>query len=225
MKQKPEAERLSRLCDIALAQYRTRILDNIDLERVGDINARASVISRALMERRDARAYVMGRRIQELLAPNRAETSYVAGGTALNRDWPHWPLCSDDLDIFQDTDEEVGPAAQRDIATLLGSGFEVAVEIETFGLVEVRVFGSGEETLIQWMSETKRRFYPLVQDDEWGARLHQNDLAINKVLAASTRRQARDFADIVSIVEHLCPLGPWSRRPQANRRTSHPSGP
>src|SRR3546814_10070209 len=58
------------------------------------------------------------------------------------------------------------------------------------------------------MSESRRRFFPLVRDDEWGARLHQADLAVNKVVAASTRRKARDFVDLVSISTYMCPLGP-----------------
>jgi hypothetical protein len=31
---------------------------------------------------------------------------------------------------------------------------------------------------------------------------------VNKVLAAASRRKARDFADIVAISENMCPLGP-----------------
>src|SRR3954469_12063108 len=58
------------------------------------------------------------------------------------------------------------------------------------------------------MSETRLRFFPLVKDEQWGLRLHQSDLAVNKVLAAASRRKARDFADIVAIAVNLCPLGP-----------------
>ena len=54
----------------------------------------------------------------------------------------------------------------------------------------------------------KATVFPLIKDDEWGARLSQADLAVNKVLAASSRRQARDIADLVAINMHYCPLGP-----------------
>jgi hypothetical protein len=54
----------------------------------------------------------------------------------------------------------------------------------------------------------ERRFFPLVKDEEWGARLHQADLAVNKVLAASGRSKARDIADLVAISRNYCPLGP-----------------
>src|SRR4051812_40879108 len=54
---------LRKLCDRALSLYGPRVLDNVDLERVPDLRARAGVIARALMERGDARAFVLGRQI------------------------------------------------------------------------------------------------------------------------------------------------------------------
>ncbi len=50
------------------------------------------------------------RRIMAVLASNRTRTSYVAGGLVLNRDWPRM---SDDIDVFHDTDEEIGPTRCR----------------------------------------------------------------------------------------------------------------
>ncbi len=47
-----------------------------------------------------------------------------------------------------------------------------------------------------------------MKDEEWGARLHQADLAVNKVLAASGRSKARDIADLVSIGRNYSSLGP-----------------
>lgn len=144
--------------------------------------------------------------VMRCLAANRSETSYIAGGVMLNRDWPRR---SDDIDVFHDTDEEIVGAAQRDIAALREARFTVIVEVEIYGCVEARVSLNGDdETMIQWMSETKRRFFPLVRDEEWGARLHQADLAVNKVLAAASRTKARDFVDLVCIEERMCPLGP-----------------
>jgi hypothetical protein len=51
------------LCERALSLYRTRILDNVDLDRLPNLRARAGVIAKALMERGDARAFVLGREI------------------------------------------------------------------------------------------------------------------------------------------------------------------
>lgn len=145
------------------------------------------------------------RAILSTIAGNRSETSYIAGGSALNRDWPR---ISDDMDIFHDTDEEIGEVAGADIAALRAAGFRVTMDIEIYGLVEAAISRAGQSTVIQWMSETRQRFFPLVRDDEWGARLHRADLAVNKVLAASTRTKPRDFVDLVMIAERMCPLGP-----------------
>ncbi len=142
--------------------------------------------------------------IMASIAKNRSETSYVAGGLVLNMNWPR---LSDDIDIFQDTDEEIGPVAERDMETLRTDGFRVSVEVNVYGCVEAEVSKAQENTLIQWMSESRTRFLPLIRDKEWGARLHPADLAVNKVLAASTRTKPRDFVDLLMIDERLAPLG------------------
>src|SRR3954453_13265345 len=144
-------------------------------------------------------------RIMRRLSANRSQTSYLAGGLILNLDWPRR---SDDIDIFHDTDEAVSDAALKDIADLQSDGFRVSVDVKTWGLFEATVVDDASSTTVQWMSETKLRFFPLVKDEQWGLRLHQSDLAVNKVLAAAIRRKARDFADSVAISENMCPLGP-----------------
>jgi hypothetical protein len=58
-----DEKELRALCDRALSLYRHRILDNVDLERLSDLRARARVIARAMMERGDTRAFAMGREI------------------------------------------------------------------------------------------------------------------------------------------------------------------
>lgn len=143
--------------------------------------------------------------IVKRLAANRSDTSYVAGGLVLNKDWPRQ---SDDVDIFHDTDEEIGAAADADIDTLRKAGYRVTIEVAVYGMVEAMVSMDGQNTLIQWMSESRTRFFPLIRDEEWGARLHQSDLAVNKVIAASTRTKARDYVDLITIAEKMCPLGP-----------------
>jgi hypothetical protein len=54
---------LRALCDKALALYRTRILDNVDLDRLPDLRSRAAVIARAMIDRGDARAFAIGRQM------------------------------------------------------------------------------------------------------------------------------------------------------------------
>jgi hypothetical protein len=51
------------LFDQALSLYRVRILDNVDLDRLPNLRARASVIAKAMMERGDARAFALGREL------------------------------------------------------------------------------------------------------------------------------------------------------------------
>lgn len=145
------------------------------------------------------------RDVLHCIAANRSDTSYIAGGIALNRDWPR---VSDDIDVFHDTDEEIGAAALADIETLRRAGFSVRIELEIYGIVEAVVTQGAQSTTIQWMSESRTRFFPLVKDEVWGARLHQADLAVNKVIAASSRTKARDFVDLIAISDNMCPLGP-----------------
>jgi hypothetical protein len=56
---------LRALYDNALASYRVRILDNVDLDRLPDFRARAAVVARAMIDRGDARAFALGRQILE----------------------------------------------------------------------------------------------------------------------------------------------------------------
>lgn len=143
--------------------------------------------------------------ILRLLARNRSESSYLAGGLMLNKDWQRR---SDDIDIFHDTDEEVTESAKADLALLEAARFKTHRDFIIYGCVDATISREDESTVIQWFAETKRRFFPLVRDEEWGARLHQADLAINKILAAAGRSKARDIADLVAIGRDYCPLGP-----------------
>ena len=156
--------------------------------------------------------------ILRCLAKNRTDSSYLAGGVILNKDWQRR---SDDIDIFHDTDEEVTEAANVDIATLEAAGYETRRDFVVYGCVDATISDGKSETIIQWFAETKRRFFPLVKDEEWGARLHQADLAVNKVLAASGRSKARDIADLVAISQNYCALGPLVLPPPGSLQTFH----
>jgi hypothetical protein len=54
---------LRSLYDDALRSYRVRILDNVDLDRLPDLRSRAAVVARAMIDRGDARAFAMGRKL------------------------------------------------------------------------------------------------------------------------------------------------------------------
>jgi hypothetical protein len=55
------------LIDDALRLYGPRILDNVDLDRLPDLRARVAVAARAMIDRGDARAFAMGRRMLDRL--------------------------------------------------------------------------------------------------------------------------------------------------------------
>jgi hypothetical protein len=54
---------LRELYDDALRSYRVRILDNVDLDRLPDLRSRAAVVARAMIDRGDARAFAIGRKL------------------------------------------------------------------------------------------------------------------------------------------------------------------
>ena len=60
---------LRSLYDNALRLYGTRILDNVDLDRLPDLRSRAVVVARAMIDRGDARAFAMGRQMLDRLGP------------------------------------------------------------------------------------------------------------------------------------------------------------
>jgi len=54
---------LQSLLDNALRLVGPRILDNVDLDRLPDLRSRAAVAAHAMIDRGDARAFAMGRKI------------------------------------------------------------------------------------------------------------------------------------------------------------------
>ena len=145
-------------------------------------------------------------RAAKLMAANRSEGSYFAGGAVLNE---HWKRLSDDLDVFHDDEKAIDPLVRKDVRALEDDGLDVFVDHDLWGCVEARVRDeSRRETIVQWMGETRMRYFPLVVDPLWGVRLHRSDLAVNKVIAAASRMKARDVADMVLVSRHCCPLGP-----------------
>lgn len=139
------------------------------------------------------------KRVLATLAKNRTDQSLAAGGAALNR---HRPRLSRDLDLFQAGVKLVETAVKADLASLAGAGFDVEM-IPGFsqGHVQAVVRGEGadEFTRIEWAVESAFRFFPAVRDPEFGWRLHDIDLAINKVLALAGRQEPRDVIDVVDL--------------------------
>lgn len=143
-----------------------------------------------------------------VLRPFRSKDSYIAGGAMLNRGWPR---LSDDMDIFHDRSDRLPDSVGPEFEALRDAGFAVERIAENDLVVEAIVGKDGEETRLQWFhdEETCRRFFPALEDPEFGFRLHDADAAVNKVLCAARRKSAaRDAVDLVTIVERYAPLGP-----------------
>ncbi|MBF0374759.1 MAG: hypothetical protein HQL39_15245, partial [Alphaproteobacteria bacterium] len=62
-------------------------------------------------------------------------------------------------------------------------------------MAEAVIRDAGEETVVQWMDDTVVRFFPVVD----GFRLHDADLAVNKVMAGASRSEARDAVDLARL--------------------------
>ncbi len=146
--------------------------------------------------------------VAEILRRHRSERSYVAGGAALNRDWPR---LSDDMDIFLDDRGRLPHSVEPEFEALRDAGYAVELTNNDGMVVEAVLRKGSAETLVQWFDdeETCRRFFPAQDDPEFGFRLHDADLAVNKVLCTARRNSAaRDAVDLVNIVERYAPLGP-----------------
>jgi hypothetical protein len=144
--------------------------------------------------------------ILRLIAANRTPESYLAGATVLHRS-AGTPRFSQDLDYFHDLGDSVATCAEQDAHTLIaaGHGLQWILRAPTFHRAVVTV--RGDQLRIEWAQDSAFRFYPVMQDDLCGYRLHDTDAAINKVLALAGRSEARDFVDVLHLDRELLSLG------------------
>jgi hypothetical protein len=144
--------------------------------------------------------------IARLLAANRSEDSYLAGGSALNFT-PNSKRYSNDLDYFHDSIERVASAFLGDRTALLSEGYAVEIQMNQPGFIRAIVSKDDQSTKIEWAHDSAWRFMPVVRNAETGTQLHPIDLAVNKLLALAGRDEPRDFLDILYIHEYVLPLG------------------
>ena len=144
--------------------------------------------------------------VAELLASNRTEDSYLAGGAALHLQ-PNSKRYSNDLDYFHDSVERVASAFEQDRADLEKYNHQVQVQLNRPGYVRAIVSKAGQSTNVEWAHDSAWRFMPPIKNDTVGYQLHPIDLAINKVLALAGRDEARDFVDVLMLDRDLLPLG------------------
>jgi hypothetical protein len=130
--------------------------------------------------------------------------SPVAGGVPVNRTGAR---ISNDIDIFHDREERVAAAALEDAQALIDAGYSVRWTRQQPAIYSAVIGTGGEETRIEWLADSDFRFFPALEDDEFGYVLHLADLAVNKVMAAASRREPRDLVDLVTLHEQFLPLG------------------
>lgn len=143
-------------------------------------------------------------KILEIIASRRSPNSYVAGGAPLNRSGPRM---SDDVDIFHDSELAAAESAEADAALLRRAGYTVEWLRRSGGTYSAQITLDGESTKLEWVADSDFRYFPATPDLQFGFVLHPVDLAVNKLMAAASRREPRDFVDLMGIHKRYMPLG------------------
>lgn len=146
------------------------------------------------------------REVARVLAANRNPESHVAGGAVLNRG-PASLRISDDLDIFHDAAESVAASADADERVLREAGYSVTRTFQGVGIIKAEVARGEDRLRLDWTTDSAFRFFPAVPDEDFGYRLHDADLATNKLLALAGRSEVRDYLDIFQIDQGYLSLG------------------
>jgi hypothetical protein len=139
------------------------------------------------------------KRILQVIAANRSPNSVFGGGSVLNRDRPRQ---SRDFDIEHGSADAVRQSFAADRTALIAVGYaveETGHSRPQSGFVQAIVRAVDGSTLIDWIWDSAVRFYPAIKDDEFGWRLHDIDLAVNKLLAMAGRREPRDYFDVIAL--------------------------
>lgn len=147
------------------------------------------------------------KKLMKVLATNRTEDSYLAGGSALHIS-ANSKRYSNDLDFFHDSDRRVAAASESDFRLLKENGFFVEVEMRQPGYVRAVVRSEQGATKVEWAHDSAWRFLPTIKNEVSGYQLHPLDLATNKLLALVGRNEARDFLDVIYCHQSILPLGP-----------------
>ncbi len=114
---------------------------------------------------------------------------------------------SEDIDIFNDSEERAAKAAAAGPKSLIDAGFTITWLRRTGGTYTLLAGRDGEMTELEWVADSDFRFFPTIPDEVFGYKLHPVDLALNKVIAAGNRRELRDLVDLVTIHDSILPLG------------------
>jgi hypothetical protein len=141
-----------------------------------------------------------------VLSVQRNPDSYAAGGIVIHRE-PTSVRYSRDIDIFHDTSESVISSSELDATALRKAGYAVEFSITEPTFHRATVLRDGQRVRLEWAADSAFRFFPIVPDQVLGYRLHDADVATNKVLAAAGRVKVRDFIDLMQIDRDYVSLG------------------
>ena len=111
------------------------------------------------------------------------------------------------MDIFHDVEKLVAENAVGDSAALAAAGFAVEMDKTYPSFHRAWVGRDGRRLKIEWVADSAFRFFPAVSDPVLGYRLHDVDLAVNKVLAGAGRVKIRDYVDMIHLDESGLTLG------------------
>jgi len=101
----------------------------------------------------------------------------------------------------------VAENAAADADVLAAAGFTVVWQNRTEGFHRALIERHGQSVKIEWVYDSAFRFFPVVPDPVLGYRLHDADLAVNKVLAGAGRLAIRDYIDLIHLHRTYLHLG------------------
>ena len=145
------------------------------------------------------------KQILTLISANRSETSWIAGGIPVARETKRFSM---DIDIFH-ANQRIQNAYVADKTLLERAGYKVyAFDVNGIYKIGATVSGSQGSMKLEWVAHQNNRYYPLAPDPVFGFVLNPIDLAHNKLDAAVSRDQVRDFIDLNHLTTRYIPLGP-----------------
>jgi len=142
----------------------------------------------------------------KVISVNRNPESYVAGGVVIHRDATS-SRYSRDIDLFHDASQAVAASAKLDSEALKQAGYEVDFTMQEPMFYRADVTKGESHVRLEWAADSAFRFFPIVPDEVLGFRLHDADVATNKVLAAAGREKVRDFIDLIQLDRTSVSLG------------------
>ncbi len=81
----------------------------------------------------------------------------------------------------------------------MSAGYHFETHISQPSFYRATVVKGDEQLKLEWVRDTAFRYFPVVEDEDLGYRLHDIDLAINKCLALANRSAVRDALDIIEL--------------------------